>query len=136
MRTDPEIEPTDIHQLDSEIGLGNYQDALPSRLSQDWLMRIVRDLRKMQEADPSEAENWSYASGPIYLVGLILVGLSTAKGLTTSSQIPIEVLMEALGKYHQLAEREIVNRQLGFTNELAESEFIQYVDQLVDSDIA
>ncbi len=119
-------------QLDDRL---RYLSALPSKLSEKWLLRIVRDLRKIESGDPIATEDWAFATGPIYLTGLILAGRLSAKGLPEKPKISLENLMNLVRRYHRIAEREVVSRQLGIPLGVEESDFLQSVDRHIDEEV-
>lgn len=103
-----QLPKTDLRRLQSEVLSKGAEAALPCNLSDYWLDLIGRDLERLgQAADLEDPNASSYMSGPLALIGRILVG----KAGDTEVTVPAEDLMHHFEDYRIEIAIETVSRR-------------------------
>lgn len=103
-----QLPKTDLRRLQSEVLSKGAEAALPCNLSDYWLDLIGRDLECLGQAVDLEDPNASgYMSGPLALVGHILVG----KAGDNEATVPVDDLMRHFEDYRIEIAIETVSRR-------------------------
>jgi len=103
-----QLPKTDLRRLQSEVLSKGAEAALPCNLSDHWLDLIGRDLECLgQAADLEDSNASSYMSGPLALIGHILMGKAGGNEVT----VPVEDLMHHFEDYRIEIAIETVSRR-------------------------
>lgn len=102
--------PTDVSVLSESIRGKSANAAVPSALSEHFLLSVARDLRMMEVTDQEEQPT-SYLAAPMMLV--FFLHMNKRKAGKANLSINEDALYRSLHVYQWAVEREIVKRLVG-----------------------
>jgi hypothetical protein len=102
-------QPTELALLSASLRGNNSKAAVPSALSEHFLISVARDLR-MLEQDEEDQQSSSYLAAPLMLVFFLFTGSRKGKAKFTIGE---SAVYRSLHVYQWAVEREIVTRLVG-----------------------
>lgn len=102
-------QPTELALLSASLRGSNAKAAVPSALTDDFLISVARDLRMLEQHEEDEQSS-SYLAAPLMLVFFLFTGSRKGKAKFTIEESAVH---RSLQVYQWAVEREIVTRLVG-----------------------
>lgn len=102
-------QPTKLALLSASLRGSNAKAAVPSALTDEFLISVARDLRMLEQHEEDEQSS-SYLAAPLMLVFFLFTGSRKGKAEFTIEESAVH---RSLQVYQWAVEREIVTRLVG-----------------------
>lgn len=106
------IPKTDLDKLEKEVLEQGHAAALPRHLPDRWLRAIARDVLRARVQASKNPEDPNIEVQAALLLVLSLISVKTGS-MSTAASIPAADLQQALKKYEEAIEIEILGRETG-----------------------
>ena len=126
----------DLRRLAALLQGHGYERALPAAMSDDWLIVIARELRRLEQLWTGSIQS---ADDPALAIPVLLVTHVLRERSQSILKAPIELSVEDAPRiFNRLqfsVEREIVGRAVGIAFESDAAQYLAVIDQLIEQAI-